>query len=114
MVEKKSCFLFLYNYNNCNYYYFYYSITWIIDDGTIILLQESVTQCYNVIQDIAREEYESVFNVSSSSITPVNVLDEHFVSLESEKTNAEEENDFKRRKITEYGNTFQFSHFHQC
>lgn len=91
-----------------------------------ILLQESMLQCYNVIQDIAREEYESVFNVNSSSDTPVNVLDEHFLSLESEKTNGTngaptttliQEKDLKRRKITGYGNdhAVHISHFHhQC
>ncbi|KAJ1434636.1 Cyclin-like [Sesbania bispinosa] len=82
--------------------------------------KESVVQCYNVIEDTAREEYESVFNVNSSSDTPVNVLDEHFLSLESEKTNGTNaapttlihEKDYKRRKITDYGSTVQFSHFH--
>lgn len=83
-----------------------------------------MVQCYNVIQDIAREEYESAaFNiVNSSSETPVNVLDEHFLSLESEKTNVassttliqQEKDNIKRRKITNYGNNVQFSHFRQC
>lgn len=94
-------------------------IIWIIE-GTIILLQETVVQCYNVIHDITREEYESVLNINSTSDTPVNVLDEHFLSLESEKTNGTnvvtQEQDFKRRKTTDYGNnrTVPFSHFHQC
>ncbi|CAL0322675.1 unnamed protein product [Lupinus luteus] len=82
----------------------------------------SVQQCYNVIQDITKEEYESVFNVNSSSDTPINVLDEHFLSYESEKTNATnaammQEKDHKRRRITDYGNsnqTVHISHFHQC
>jgi len=73
----------------------------------VSLLQESVMECYNVIQDIAKEEYESMFNVHSSSGTPVNVLDENFLSLESEKTNGTnvshttmiQEKHFKRRKI---------------
>ncbi|KAG4961043.1 hypothetical protein AAZX31_13G285500 [Glycine max] len=83
--------------------------------------KETVVQCYNVIQDIAREEYESVLNINSTSDTPVNVLDEHFLSLESEKTNGTnvvvtQEQDFKRRKTTDYGNNRRvpFSHFHQC
>lgn len=95
-------------------------IIWIIE-GTIILLQETVVQCYNVIHDITREEYESVLNINSTSDTPVNVLDEHFLSLESEKTNGTnvvvtQEQDFKRRKTTDYGNNRRvpFSHFHQC
>ncbi|KAE9599829.1 hypothetical protein Lal_00045548 [Lupinus albus] len=82
----------------------------------------SVQQCYNVLEDIAKEEYESVFNVNSSSDTPINVLDEHFLSYESEKTNANnaammQEKDHKRRRITYYGNnnhTVDISHFHQC
>ncbi|KAK7324756.1 hypothetical protein VNO77_28572 [Canavalia gladiata] len=83
--------------------------------------KENVLQCYNVIKDIVREEYESLFNVNSSSDTPVNVLDEHFLSLESEKTNGTnvapamiQEQDFKRRKITDYGNNCRapYSHFH--
>lgn len=80
-----------------------------------------MVQCYNVIHDITREEYESVLNINSTSDTPVNVLDEHFLSLESEKTNGTnvvvtQEQDFKRRKTTDYGNnrTVPFSHFHQC
>lgn len=92
------------------------TITW-ITEGTMILLQETVVQCYNVIQDIAKEEYESVLNINSTSDTPVNVLDEHFLSLESEKTNGViQEQEFKRRKIADYGNkrTVPFSHFHQC
>ncbi|CAI8592660.1 unnamed protein product [Vicia faba] len=68
---------------------------------------ENVMQCYNVIQDISKEEYESMFNANSSSGTPVNVLDENFLSLESEKTNGTnldpttmiQEKHFKRRKI---------------
>ncbi|KAG4968739.1 hypothetical protein AAZX31_12G188300 [Glycine max] len=82
--------------------------------------KETVVQCYNVIHDITREEYESVLNINSTSDTPVNVLDEHFLSLESEKTNGTnvvtQEQDFKRRKTTDYGNnrTVPFSHFHQC
>ncbi|XP_058757039.1 putative cyclin-D6-1 isoform X1 [Vicia villosa] len=69
--------------------------------------KESVMQCYNVIQEIYKEEYESMFNANSSSGTPVNVLDENFLSLESEKTNGTnldptamiQEKHFKRRKI---------------
>ncbi|XP_019437044.1 PREDICTED: putative cyclin-D6-1 isoform X2 [Lupinus angustifolius] len=83
--------------------------------------KESMQQCYNVIPDIAMEEYESVFNVKSSSETPINVLDQNFLSFESEKTNnaalmqGKELN--KRRRITDYGNnnhTVHISHSHQC
>lgn len=44
-------------------------------------------QCYSVIQDMASgEENGYVFNAVPSSDTPVNVLDHHFLSSESEKT----------------------------
>lgn len=77
--------------------------------------KESVEQCYKVIQDIAiEEEYESALNGVSRSDTPVNVLDHHFLSSESEKTNGitlvddsslrQQERDLKRRKITACGN----------
>ncbi|XP_061336816.1 putative cyclin-D6-1 [Gastrolobium bilobum] len=70
--------------------------------------KESMVQCYNVLQYITIEEYESVFNGVSSSDTPDNVLDHHFLSSESEKTNGitvntlplRQEKDLKRRKIT--------------
>ncbi|XP_027909892.1 putative cyclin-D6-1 isoform X2 [Vigna unguiculata] len=74
---------------------------------------ESVEQCYKVIQDIAiEEEYESALNGVSRSDTPINVLDHHFLSSESEKTNGitvadsplRQERDLKRRKITPCGN----------
>ncbi|BAT90213.1 hypothetical protein LR48_Vigan08g123300 [Vigna angularis] len=75
--------------------------------------KESVEQCYKVIQDIAiEEEYESALNGDSRSDTPINVLDHHFLSSESEKTNGitvadsplRQERDLKRRKITLCGN----------
>ncbi|KAJ1383183.1 Cyclin-like [Sesbania bispinosa] len=76
--------------------------------------KENMLRCYNVIQDIATEEQnESVLNAVSSSDTPVNVLDHHFLSSESEITNGitvdasspqRQEKDLKRRKITGCGN----------
>lgn len=79
--------------------------------------KESVEQCYKVIQDRAiEEEYESALNGVSRSDTPVDVLDHHFLSSESEKTNGitladdhdsplrQQERDLKRRKITACGN----------
>ncbi|KAL5147948.1 putative cyclin-D6-1 [Glycine soja] len=75
---------------------------------------ESVEQCYKVIQDIAiEEEYSSALNGVSSSDTPINVLDHHFLSSESQKTNgitvantiavSSPLRDLKRRKITGCG-----------
>ena len=39
------------------------------------------------MQEIAKEGYETVFDMVSSSKTPSNVLDQHFSSSESETTN---------------------------
>ncbi|KAJ1386805.1 Cyclin-like [Sesbania bispinosa] len=87
---------------------------------------ENMLQCYNVIQDIAIEEQnESVLNAVSSSDTPVNVLDHHFLSSESEITNGitvdasspqRQEKYIKRRKITGCGNnpTNQNSRIKPC
>ena len=81
-------------------------------DGTKNSLQEIVEQCYKVIQDIAiEEEYSSALNGVSRSDTPINVLDHHFLSSESEKTNGitvanatdSPLGDLKRRKITGCG-----------
>lgn len=92
--------------------------------GTMILRQESILKCNNVIQNIIMEEYESTFDLVSCSETPTNVLDRHFLSSESEKTNGTtvaatalgQEKDIKRRKITGYGNnhTVQISEIEQC
>lgn len=93
-----------------------------------MLVQESMLKCYNVLQDVGmeEEEYECVINAVSSSGTPVNVLDHHFLSSESEETNANgitvaastlgQEKDLKRRKINDYGNnqTVQVSRIAQC
>ncbi|KAF7805861.1 putative cyclin-D6-1 [Senna tora] len=86
--------------------------------------KESILKCNNVIQDIAMEGYESIFDLVSSSETPINVLDLTFQSSESEKTNGttataitqRQENDMKRRKITSYGknHTVQISQIEQC
>ncbi|XP_054816523.1 putative cyclin-D6-1 [Prosopis cineraria] len=73
--------------------------------------KETMLQCYNVIRDIAMEGYESVLDMVSSSDTPVNVLDHHFLSSESERTDGNpaaattlrQEKDLKRRKINDCG-----------
>ncbi|CAL0303924.1 unnamed protein product [Lupinus luteus] len=89
--------------------------------------KESVVQCYSLILDIAAEEdCVSMFNAVSSSITPVNVLDHHFPSSESDQINGitvtastltqQDNKDHKRRKITGYGNnqTVHISRIKQC
>jgi cyclin D6 len=81
----------------------------------LILLQENLLQCYNAMQEIAMDGYRSQFDMVSSSDTPVNVLDQHFSSSESEKTNGTietistnisnkiwAEKDIKRRKISAF------------
>ncbi|XP_041006089.1 putative cyclin-D6-1 [Juglans microcarpa x Juglans regia] len=86
--------------------------------------KENLLQCYNAMQEIVIDEYESVFDMVSSSGTPVNVLDQHFSSSElSGKTNGNittntirAERDMKRRKIIDhYDNlTVQISRIQQC
>jgi len=94
----------------------------------LILLQENLLQCYNAMQEIAMDGYRSQFDMVSSSDTPVNVLDQHFSSSESEKTNGTietistnssnkiwAEKDIKRRKISAFWNnqTVQLSQMQQ-
>uniref|UniRef100_A0A2N9IYT7 B-like cyclin n=1 Tax=Fagus sylvatica TaxID=28930 RepID=A0A2N9IYT7_FAGSY len=84
---------------------------------------EKLLQCYSAMQDIVIDGYESVFDMVSSSVTPVNVLDQQFSSAESEKTNAiitsstlRSERDIKRRRIIGYCDnlTVQISRIQQC
>ncbi|XP_054810910.1 putative cyclin-D6-1 isoform X2 [Prosopis cineraria] len=86
--------------------------------------KESILKCNNVIQDITMEGCESAFDLVSSSETPINVLDHHFLSSESEKTNGttiaastlRQEKDIKRRKTAGYGNNhgLRISQIEQC
>ncbi|KAL4278295.1 hypothetical protein GQ457_03G006050 [Hibiscus cannabinus] len=46
--------------------------------------KENMMKCYNSMQDIAKEGYESVFDTVLNSYIPVNVLDRHVSSSESE------------------------------
>ncbi|KAJ6975963.1 cyclin-D6-1 [Populus alba x Populus x berolinensis] len=77
--------------------------------------KENLLQCYNAMQEIAMDGYRSQFDVVSSSETPANVLDQHFSSSETEKTNGTietlstnssnkiwAEKDIKRRKISAF------------
>ncbi|XP_060190097.1 putative cyclin-D6-1 [Lycium barbarum] len=71
--------------------------------------KDDLLSCYNVMQEIAKEGYESVLGIASSTSTPVNVLDLHSWSSDNEpiedntilnaNSNARQENNFKRRKI---------------
>ncbi|KAL4620286.1 hypothetical protein ACB092_06G142400 [Castanea dentata] len=86
--------------------------------------KENLLQCYNAMQDIVIDGYESVFDMVSSSVTPVNVLDQQFSSTESEKTNgtitssstSRSERGIKRRRIIGYCDnlTVQISRIQQC
>ncbi|KAF5746014.1 hypothetical protein HS088_TW06G00179 [Tripterygium wilfordii] len=90
--------------------------------------KESMQQCFNVMQEIAIDGYETVFDEMSSSDTPVNVLDRHFSGSVSEKTNGttttasssslRTERDIKRRKINGHCNnnnqTVQISQVQHC
>ncbi|XP_011048476.1 PREDICTED: putative cyclin-D6-1 [Populus euphratica] len=77
--------------------------------------KENLLQCYNAMQEIAMDGYRSQFDMVTSSDTPVKVLDQHFSSSESEKTNGTietistnssnkiwAEKDIKRRKISAF------------
>ncbi|XP_062152717.1 putative cyclin-D6-1 [Alnus glutinosa] len=82
--------------------------------------KEKLLQCFNEMQDIVIDGYESVLEMVSSSVTAVNVLDQQFSSSESEKTDGtftttRPERDIKRRKIIDYcGNlTVQISRIRQ-
>ncbi|KAJ7948234.1 Cyclin [Quillaja saponaria] len=89
--------------------------------------KEYMLQCYNVVQDITMDGYEYTYDIVSSWDTPVNVLDHHFLSSESENytngtthaivaTSPIQERDIKRRKINDYGNnhTVQLSQSQRC
>ncbi|KAL6135328.1 hypothetical protein ACLB2K_067556 [Fragaria x ananassa] len=69
----------------------------------------TLLQCYNCMQDSVVDEYDSVLEMVSSSVTPANVLDQTFSSsAESGRTTVTSittlklERDIKRRKISEY------------
>ncbi|KAB5512988.1 hypothetical protein DKX38_030016 [Salix brachista] len=79
--------------------------------------KENLLQCYDAMQETAMDGYESQFDTVSSSVTPVNVLDRHFSSSESENTGGTAvtistdgtgkiwaEKGFKRRKISAFCN----------
>ncbi|XP_042518007.1 putative cyclin-D6-1 [Macadamia integrifolia] len=82
--------------------------------------EEKLFDCCNAMQGIVKDGYESVL---SSSETPVNVLDIHCFSSESDKTisiatttvTVRAERDLKRRKISDFCNekTFQRSQIRQ-
>ncbi|XP_048327252.1 putative cyclin-D6-1 isoform X1 [Ziziphus jujuba] len=86
--------------------------------------KENMFQCYNVMQTMVLEGYEFVFEVVSSSVTPVNVLDQQYSCSESGITNETNsttiprlKRGIKRRKISDYCNndqTVQISQIRQC
>ncbi|CAN4103398.1 unnamed protein product [Withania somnifera] len=76
--------------------------------------KDNLLSCYDVMQEIAKEEYESILEMVSSTCTPVNVLDLHMCwSSDNEpvdedttsaatllfRSNSRQENFTKRRKI---------------
>lgn len=74
-----------------------------------MLLQENLLQCYNAVQEMVIDGYESAFDTVASSVTPLNVLDQHFSSSECGMTHATvtattlgTERDIKRRKLIDY------------
>lgn len=97
-----------------------------------IMFQANLSKCNDVMEEIARESYESMLDIVSSSNTntntAVNVLDREWPSsssdcsttaLISDTTNTPEaRGDFKRQKISissfRSEESFQLSHFQQC
>ncbi|XP_031249927.1 putative cyclin-D6-1 [Pistacia vera] len=88
--------------------------------------KEKMLECYNCIEDIMMDGYESGFETVSSSDTPVNVLDRRFSSSESDKTlgsttttttapNTQHslERDAKRRKMNGFCDNHQLSQAQQ-
>uniref|UniRef100_A0A2P2J6N4 B-like cyclin n=2 Tax=Rhizophora mucronata TaxID=61149 RepID=A0A2P2J6N4_RHIMU len=89
--------------------------------------KENMFECCDAMQDIAMEGYESAlaFETVASLDTPVNVLDRHFSSTESEeasrtitssRTSLRAEKDTKRRRMNGYCNnqSVQLSHIQHC
>ncbi|KAF3443813.1 hypothetical protein FNV43_RR13503 [Rhamnella rubrinervis] len=74
--------------------------------------KENMLKCYNAMQAIVLEGYEFVFEALSSSVTPVNVLDQQFSSSENKSnhtstvttatTTLRLEKGIKKRKISGY------------
>lgn len=89
--------------------------------------QKELLECYDLIQEVVMDGYESItFDNESSSDTPVNVLDRHFLSLESEKTHSSSghnghsrnpilrpESEIKRRKLNDLCCNGSNDTFHQ-
>ncbi|KAJ8629067.1 hypothetical protein MRB53_022390 [Persea americana] len=89
--------------------------------------KKELLECYDLIQEVVMDGYESItFDNESSSDTPVNVLDRHFLSLESEKTHSSSghnghsrnpilrpESEIKRRKLNDLCCNGSNDTFHQ-
>ncbi|KAE8654837.1 putative cyclin-D6-1-like isoform X2 [Hibiscus syriacus] len=72
--------------------------------------KENMIKCFNSVQKIAKEGYESILDMVSNSNTPVNVFDRHISSSGSEMSTvgataviSMTQRDIKRRKINDYG-----------
>ncbi|OVA07972.1 Cyclin [Macleaya cordata] len=87
--------------------------------------KEKLLDCSNVMHTIVMDSYESVLDTVSCSDTPVNVLDLHCSSSQSEKVTTttsslgtvRSERDIKRRKISDFccnEKSFQLSQIQQC
>lgn len=63
--------------------------------------KEKMLCCYSAVREMEIKEFDSLYGVVSSSSSPVNVLDRHCLSSESEKSHTTgAESDVKRRKIS--------------
>ncbi|XP_077220546.1 putative cyclin-D6-1 [Tasmannia lanceolata] len=71
----------------------------------IYVNKEKLFDCHNLIQDVVMDGYDSMFEIMSSSDTPVNVLDHHCTSSESEKNSCtRSETEITQRKIRDFCN----------
>uniref|UniRef100_A0A5B7BFH5 Putative D6-type cyclin isoform 1 n=1 Tax=Davidia involucrata TaxID=16924 RepID=A0A5B7BFH5_DAVIN len=80
--------------------------------------KEELLKCSSVMQEMVMEEHESVFDaVSSSTKTPITVLDRHCTNTESENNTSDilmpERDNIKRRKLNGFcsDRTVQFLRF---
>ncbi|XP_009775328.1 putative cyclin-D6-1 [Nicotiana tabacum] len=91
--------------------------------------KDDLLSCYNVMQEIAKEGYESVLDIVSSTSTPVNVLDLQLSSswssdnepitksedscggvLNAMATSSNRQENLKRRKIIDNSSAFSDAH----
>ncbi|XP_058073132.1 putative cyclin-D6-1 [Magnolia sinica] len=82
--------------------------------SSVYINKEKLLDCYNLMQDMVMDGYGLIlFDGVSSTDTPVNVLDCHCLSSESEKT-SNSSSSGKRRKIGDFETFHQISQIQHC